>query len=265
VLRTRVISAIVLLVVVAVPTILGGPAFLGLVAVAGALAAWEYVGLMRQGGYDPILPLCLLVTLVAIAASYWGSIVPPEFVLALVVAGSLIATLWHKSPAPVTDWALSLAGGLYLGLLMGFFVALRGLDNGLAWILTAAVSVMVADAGAYFAGRAFGRHPWWPRHSPNKTWEGYLAGAALGALVTVVFGPWLLQLPLLESLGLGLAITLLAPLGDLAESMVKRQVGAKDSSNLIPGHGGVLDRLDSLLIALPLAYFWATLMPRWPI
>lgn len=264
-LRTRVISAIVLLVVVAIPTILGGLAFLGLVAAAGALAAWEYVRLLRQGGYDPSLPLCLLVTLVAIAAPYWESAIPPEFVLTLAVAGSLMATLWHKSAAPVTDWALSLAGGLYLGLLMGFFVALRGLDNGLAWILTAAVSVMVADAGAYFAGRAFGRHPWWPRHSPKKTWEGYLVGAALGALVTVVLGTWLLHLSLLESLGLGLTITLLAPLGDLAESMLKRQVGAKDSSNLIPGHGGVLDRLDSLLIALPVAFFWATLMLHWPI
>jgi phosphatidate cytidylyltransferase len=265
VLRTRVISAIVLLVVVAIPTILGGLPFFGLVAVAGALAAWEYVRLMRQGGYDPILPLCLLVTLVAIAAPYWVPILSPGFVLALVVAGSLIATLWHKSAAPVTDWALSLAGALYLGVLMGYFVYLRNLDSGLAWLLTASATVMVADAGAYFAGRAFGRHPWWPRHSPKKTWEGYLAGAALGALVTVLLATWLLNLSLPESLGLGLVITLLAPLGDLAESMIKRQVGAKDSSNLIPGHGGVLDRLDSLLIALPVAYFWAALMPRWPV
>jgi phosphatidate cytidylyltransferase len=265
VLRTRVISAIVLLAMVAVPTILGGLPFFVLVAAAGALAAWEYVGLMRQGGYEPILLLCLLVVLVAIAAPFWSPIIPTGFTLALLVAGSLVATLWHRSAAPVTDWALTLAGALYLGVLMSYFVFLRGLDDGLAWVLTAAAAVMVADAGAYFAGRAFGRHPWWPRHSPKKTWEGYLAGAALGALATVALGTWLLNLSLIESLGLGLAITLLAPLGDLAESMIKRQVGAKDSSNLIPGHGGVLDRLDSLLIALPVAYFWATLMPRWPV
>lgn len=264
-LRTRVISAIVLLMIVAIPTILGGVPFFVLVAVAGAVAAWEFITLMRQGGNQPILPLCMLAVVVAIALPYWRSIVPPGFALALLVAGSLIATLWHKSATPVTDWALTLSGALYLGGLMACFVLLRNLDQGLAWVLAAAVTVMVADAGAYFAGRAFGRHPWWPRHSPKKTWEGYLAGAALGALVTVLLGTRLLNLSPLESLGLGLAITLLAPLGDLAESMIKRQVGAKDSSNLIPGHGGALDRLDSLLIALPIAYFWATLMPRWPL
>ena len=117
---------------------------------------------------------------------------------------------------------------------------------------------------AYFAGRAFGRHPWWPRHSPKKTWEGYLAGVAAAALVSGLIGAFLLGLSPLEGIALGLLIGFIAPLGDLAESMIKRQVGAKDSSHLIPGHGGLLDRIDSLLITVPLVFYWAALMPRWP-
>lgn len=263
-LRTRVISAVVLLALVAVPTVLGGAPFFLLIAVAGGLAAWEYVTLLRQGGYRPLLPVSILVTLLLVARASWQGVLPLDLVVTVVVAGSLLVTLWHQQPNPVTDWALSLAGALYLGLLLGNVVLLRDLDRGLPWLVTGAGAVFAADIGAYFAGRAWGRHPWWPRHSPKKTWEGYGAGVAAAALVALGLGVWLIGLRPLEALSLGLLIGAVAPLGDLAESMLKRQVGAKDSSQLIPGHGGVLDRIDSLLIALPLVYFWATLLPRWP-
>ncbi|MCB0228095.1 MAG: CDP-archaeol synthase, partial [Anaerolineae bacterium] len=134
---------------------------------------------------------------------------------------------------------------------------------GLYWLLLGAIAIWTADATAYFAGRAFGKHPWWPRHSPKKTWEGYLSGAAAATVVTAILGVLLLQLSPLEGAALGLLIGLFAPLGDLAESMIKREVGAKDSSNLIPGHGGFLDRIDSLLITIPIVFYWATVLPRW--
>lgn len=264
-LRTRVIYAVLLLALVAVPAVLGGAPFFLLIAVVGGLATWEHTNLLRQGGYHPLLPLSILVTLLFVARSFWQGVVPLDLVITGAVAGSLLVTLWHRQPQPVTDWALSLAGALYLGLLLGNVVLLRNLDRGLTWLVTGAGAVFAADIGAYFTGRALGRHPWWPRHSPKKTWEGYGAGVVAATLAALGLGVWLVGLKPVEALALGLLIGLVAPLGDLAESMLKRQVGAKDSSQLIPGHGGVLDRIDSLLIALPMVYFWATLLPRWPV
>ena len=110
---------------------------------------------------------------------------PFSALLTLAVIGSLIAVLWHKSPQPATDWALTLAGALYLGWLLNHFVLLRAETDGVYWLLLGALSIWAADVTAYFAGRAFGRHPWWPRHSPKKTWEGYLAGVAAAALVVM--------------------------------------------------------------------------------
>ena len=258
-LRTRVISAIVLFVLVAGPSIAGGIVFLLLIAVIGVLATWEFAALLRQGGYQPVLPLGVLLALLFIAQAQWPQVLPLDLVLVLAVIGSLLAALWHRSPAPATDWALTLAGALYLGWLLGRFVVLRALEDGLLWLLLAAVAIWTADVSAYFAGRAFGRHPWWPRHSPKKTWEGYLAGIAAAALVAGLLGVLLLDLNWAEGVALGLVIASVAPLGDLAESMIKRQVGAKDSGRLIPGHGGVLDRIDSLLIGVPIVLYWVLL------
>jgi phosphatidate cytidylyltransferase len=264
-LRTRVVSAAVLSIIVAVPFLLGGWPFLLLVAAAGALGAWEYCSLFRQGGVQPLTWLCILLTVLFIAQAQWSGFLPFSALLTLAVVGSLIAALWHKSPQPATDWALTLAGALYLGWLLNQFVQLRAQTNGLEWLLLGALSIWAADVTAYFAGRAWGRHPWWPRHSPKKTWEGYLAGVAAAALIAGLFGVLALGLNPLESTVLGALIGCIAPLGDLAESMIKRQVGAKDSSHLIPGHGGLLDRIDSLLITVPLVFYWVALMPRWPV
>ncbi|MDW8318614.1 MAG: phosphatidate cytidylyltransferase [Anaerolineae bacterium] len=259
-LRTRALSAVVLLALVGVPAALGGLPFLILVALAASLATWEYASLMRQSGHHPILPLSLLVALLLVAQSYWPATLDLRLVATLAVAGSLLATLWHRQPRPVTDWAVSLAGPVYLGLTLGHAVSLRNLDDGLRWLLVATVPIFVADSAAYFVGSAVGRHPWWPRHSPKKTWEGFAAELATSAVTVPLLAAWLVGLPWSSGLALGLLMGLLPPLGDLAESMIKRQAAVKDSSRLIPGHGGVLDRLDSLLISFPLVYYWAVLV-----
>lgn len=258
-LRTRVISAIVLFAIIIGPVLAGGLLFWLLVIAIGGLAAWEYTKLLQQGGYSPLFPLALLLTLSFIAQAQWPETLSAEQVVGAAILISLIWVLWHDTPQPATDWALTLSGALYVGWLLGYFVRVRTLEDGLLWLLLAAAGTWAADVTAYFAGRALGRHPWWPRHSPKKTWEGYLAGIAGATLVVGLLGMGLLPMSPLSAMTLGLLIGAVAPLGDLAESMLKRQVGAKDSSHLIPGHGGVLDRIDSLLIAVPLVYFWTTL------
>jgi phosphatidate cytidylyltransferase len=263
-LRTRAIGAAVVVVVVAIPTILGGWPFLALVALMAALGAWEFSKLLQQGGYRPLAWLAIGFSLLFVAQAQWPDLIPLAPLLTVIVLASLLLDLWHKAPQPASDWALTLAGSLYVGWLLSHFVRLRALPDGLAWVALAVLVVWAADVSAYFAGRAFGRHPWWPRHSPKKTWEGYLAGILAATLAGALVGQFLVGLFWLEGMALGLLAGVLAPLGDLAESMIKRQVGAKDSGNLIPGHGGVLDRIDTMLVTIPLVFYWATLLPRWP-
>jgi hypothetical protein len=128
-----------------------------------------------------------------------------------------------------------------------------------AWVLLAIALTFSNDTGAYFAGHAFGRHKLLPRVSPSKTWEGFFGGmlASIGtAFVVRALGAS--QLSTLDCLALGVVVSILGPLGDLAESLLKRSMGVKDSGRLIPGHGGLLDRIDALIFTAPWAYFYAS-------
>ena len=144
-------------------------------------------------------------------------------------------------------------------------LSLRALPNGLWWLWVTLPAVWLADSGAYFIGKRFGRHKLSPRLSPKKTWEGYLGGILFGSLGSIAWVAlweiWFPVNPLLTPVRvalLGLAIAVITPLGDLGESMIKRQVGIKDSSHLIPGHGGVFDRIDSWLWAGVIGYYFVT-------
>ncbi len=180
-LRTRVISAAVLLAIVAVPFLLGGWPFLLLIVAAGALGAWEYTSLFRQGGALPLPWLCILLTVLFIVQAQWSHLSPFSALLTLAVIGSLIAVLWHKSPQPATDWALTLAGALYLGWLLRRFVLLRADTDGLSWLLLGALSIWAADVTAYFAGRAFGR--WRSQHASGIHGTGVRRELQLGRSV----------------------------------------------------------------------------------
>jgi phosphatidate cytidylyltransferase len=185
----------------------------------------------------------------------------------------------------VTDWALTVVGGLYLGWAGAHFMLLRNLNappqpnllapahgGGLAWAVLALGVAWLADTGAYLAGRRWGMHKLSPRVSPFKTWEGYLGGVVMatvsGGLIAILMGvlaPLVSEISSVtvwDGLLLGLAISVLAPLGDLGESMLKRHAGAKDSGNLIPGHGGMFDRIDSLLWAAVIAFYYANWVAR---
>jgi len=265
-LRQRVFGAVLLLPPVLVAAWLGGWWFTGLVALFVALATWELCRLLAQTGETPLTPLAILL---AVALVLEGELSPaperPTLVLVVGVLVGLVVMLFRRTPHPASEWTLTLGAAVYVGLTMRFLARLRGLPDGFGWLMTAVLTTWLADSGAYFIGRRWGRHKLWPRISPHKTWEGFGGGLAVGILAGTVLTPWLIPgLDWRHGLLIGLTVSLAAPLGDLSESVYKRQVGAKDSSHLIPGHGGFLDRIDSFLFVGPCVYLLALAIARWP-
>jgi len=270
-LRERLIVSFTVLPIVLVMIVLGGYFYLGTVLVAFGLAAWEYARLFRHAALRPALPLVVIGVLLLAAAGTFPAFNPHGILLAIPVLAALI---WHLldfergATTSGTDFCVTVAGIFYLGGLGGVFVALRQIPQGLWWLLAGVLGVNLADAAAYFIGKRWGRHKFAPRLSPNKTWEGYAGGVVVSAIGVGLFG---LVLQGLDAAGphfltwpvgvfLGLLIGVLGPLGDLGVSMFKRQIGVKDTGTLLPGHGGMFDRIDSWLVALPLTYFLALLV-----
>ncbi len=263
-LRDRLAISVVLIPLVFMVVEAGGWLYLLAVVVIFVLAASEFAHLFEAARQRPARPVLLAGVALLIAAEYL-----PRLNLGGMLPGLLVvaALTWHLvdyergAPAAGTDFALTVAGLVYLGWLGRYFIALRSLPDGLWWVLTVLPAMWLADSGAYVFGRQFGRRRMAPRLSPNKTWAGYLgsvlagtaAGGVLGAVWGLAAGPGSLV-----GWGSGLALGLLAggmgPLGDLGVSMLKRQVGVKDTGAVLAGHGGALDRIDSWLVAVPLGY-----------
>ena len=248
---------------------LGGLPFAVVIALLVGIAAWEFARLFQAGGWQPSRILTVVGVLLLLGARFFENLEVEAALLALIVLVSMayhMAAYERGRDESGTDFALTLAGVLYMGFLGGYFLSLRNLPDGKWWVLVVLPAIWFADSGAYFIGRRFGRRPFSPRLSPKKTWEGYLGGVLMG-----VVGTALLTLALQSSAGSNSAVTVLrsalvggvlavvAPLGDLGESMIKRQVGMKDSGNLLPGHGGAFDRIDSWLWAAPIGYY----LVRW--
>ena len=257
----RVLSAAILIPLAALLAYLGGWWFFVAIAAILLMALYEFYQLTIAGGYHPATALGILFGLGLLLTARFPQMSLTEPLMATALVLSLI---WHLvayerklTDTPTNDWALTIAGALYLGWMGHLFLRLRDMPNGLWWILLACVPIWVGDTGAYLVGVKWGQHKCCPRLSPKKSWEGTVAGWLTGTLSTVVI--WLLiGLPLVQGLILGLLLSVITPLGDLAESMFKRQVGVKDSGNLIPGHGGALDRMDSLLFSVPIVFYYVT-------
>ncbi|QYD67374.1 phosphatidate cytidylyltransferase [Paraburkholderia edwinii] len=267
-LKTRVITAIVLLAVL-VPVTLFAPigAFGALIAFVVVFAAWEWARLLKLTGAGPIVyAIVAALALVASTKLGVGFVAPRPLFEAAAIFWVLVGpfVLIRKPTLAEGGWRafLLVAGIVTFAACWHALVAAR--IAGVAFVLSLLLVVWLADIGAYFAGKAFGKHKLAPAISPGKTWEGAIGGwlavmivAAL-AVLTRAFEPTLFY-ALLEHLGsirAFIALTLLVAfsvVGDLFESMLKRQAGVKDSSGLLPGHGGVLDRIDALLPVLPLA------------
>jgi phosphatidate cytidylyltransferase len=272
--RQRLIAAIILIPIGIAAIYYGGIVFITLITVLLILAAREYMQLFKAGGAQPSIILAVGGTLAFCliqAIVYFRDSIGPNDVSWLSAAILLLTMTYHLiqfergRDQAATDFAITISGIFYIGFLGSYLLLIRNLPDGLYWFMVALPAVWFADSGAYFYGRVYGRHKLSPRLSPKKTWEGYIAGIIVGILGTAAFaalwrlpaGPETAITPLRGAI-LGLIISTIAPLGDLGESMIKRLVGIKDSSNLIPGHGGAFDRIDSWLWAGVIGYYVIT-------
>jgi phosphatidate cytidylyltransferase len=253
-LRIRIVTAIIILPVVIAAVFAGGWWFLLTVGVIAGVAGWEFDRMMKVGGYTPHLVL-MLVLIELILLDAFLSLGLASVLVTAALALSLFWELFQKDDQePMAAWALTLAGTLYVGWTLAHLVLLRQLPDGLAWVWLVLLATWGADAFAYLAGSRWGRHKIWPRLSPKKSWEGLL-GSIVGGLLGAVVVIFSFQLPWSPALLIAAVTPVVAFFGDVAESMMKRDVGVKDSSNLLPGHGGMLDRIDSMLFVSVLVYY----------
>jgi phosphatidate cytidylyltransferase len=250
---TRIITGAVLAVLAVVVVAHGGLVYFFLMLALGLLGLNEFYKLTKM--YHP-LPLAGFVSLAVMLYMAWFRSPVGVFgaiALSVLLVG-LMGIMAGPRPGITVRMAVTLLGVLYLGLGISALLLLRRLDVGTAVVLTVVFGTWAGDTMAYFTGRFFGSTPMAPKLSPKKTWEGF-AGGAISTVLLVVFIGLYTPLGPVDSLALGAVIAVVGPLGDLFESLVKRDVQIKDSGRGIPGHGGVLDRFDALLWTSVAAYF----------
>ena len=281
------ISAAILAPLAVLLTIAGGVPFLIGVIVLCAIGAWEATALLgRPAGLLPAAPIgaaapdappgsrvpaalwrylaggaaAAVLAGVGIDAEHPGA---GRAVAALVLLVSLLGLVGGGPPGRrFLCWACAAGSVLYVAGFGAHFVLLRGSGQGLGWTLLACAVTWATDIGAFFAGRRYGRRPFFGMISPKKTLEGAIGGLAAGVVAGVLV-IWFagLKAPLILAPLIAVSLSVVAQLGDLLESLLKREAAVKDSGTIIPGHGGVLDRIDSLLIAVTVAFYWRLLFP----
>jgi len=238
------------------------PWFTLLIAAAALAGTYEFYHMANFDRREPLIYLGLLWALALVLSPHYRSSDVLPIVITATVLISLICLLCRPSREKAfRNWAWTIVGALYVGWMLSYWLNLRGLEDGRNWVYLAMLTTFANDTGAFFIGRARGKHKLAPAISAAKTWEGAVGGlmcAILGAVVIVTvlnlispftFRYWQIIL-------LGFLVGLCAQLGDLVESLLKRNMGVKESGNLLPGHGGILDRFDSLIFVGAVVYYY---------
>lgn len=235
------------------------PLFTVLAGIFGLLAILEF---HRMTGVSKVLPLAVfgsVATVLFIAYPHCTFRFVLPVLLTLTIGLSLVMlVLIRQREGVFTGWAWMMGGILYIGWLLGLLVTLR-LNVGRDWVFLALFATFGSDTAAYFVGKAIGRHKLAPQISPGKTWEGAAAGVIGGIIIALLFtfsSPWQLPISYGQAVLLGALISIFGQFGDLAESLLKRNAGVKDSGSLMPGHGGMLDRMDSVVFAGAVVYVY---------
>ncbi|MDH5364790.1 MAG: phosphatidate cytidylyltransferase [Dehalococcoidia bacterium] len=238
------------------------PWFTLLIAAAALAGTYEFYKMANFDRREPFLYLGLLCSLALVLSPHYRN---PDVLPVVITATILISLIWllcrPSKEGAFRNWAWTIVGALYVGWMLSHWLSLRGLEDGRNWVYLAILTTFANDTGAFFIGRARGKRKLAPAISEGKTWEGAIGGlicAILGAMViaTVLnlispftFRYWQIIL-------LGFLVGLFAQLGDLVESLLKRNMGVKESGNLLPGHGGILDRFDSLIFVGAVVYYY---------
>ncbi len=263
--RRRTITALGLAVIGFPAILFGGFFYYLLMGTFLAGSAWEFVRLFRAVGFQPNLLITAGgVALIGLARAFF-----PQYALPVFEAAILAALAYHlfdyergRNQAAI-DFSITAAGLAYIGWIGAYLFDLRNLPEGGWWLMLVMMSLWLADSGAYSIGVAYGRHKIAPRLSPKKSWEGYFASVFTGTIGGIFFayafstyGSLAGDVTLLQGAIIGFLMGAIPTLGDLGESMIKRQSGIKDSSDIIPGHGGFFDRIDSWLWGAMIGYYF---------
>ena len=238
------------------------PLIIILVTALVIVGSLEFYRLAVLSNGQPVATVGLVWALIFVVAANFEASYLDASVVASAVMVPGIAVLVLRREKRVSAWAWTVAGIFYVGWALSHYVSLRELDFGRNWVILAVLSTFACDTCAFLVGRRFGRRRFAPSISPGKTWEGAVAGlaAAVAAAVALRFllnvGAWTLPIGYLHCVILGVLIGIAAQAGDLLESLMKRRAGVKDAGTFLPGHGGILDRLDSLVLTGVIVYYY---------
>lgn len=259
----RTVTALILLAFAMPALLFGGVLFFIFLGFFIVVAAYEYTQLFRAMKLEPSMVITVGgVFMILLARDFYPAVSGGLFAGLLLVALGYHAIAYERGrDKAALDFAVTAAGLAYLGWVGAYLLDLRNLPNGGWWLFLVLPSVWMADSGAYTIGAAYGRHKLAPRLSPKKSWEGYWAGAftgtVYGGFLAFAYSTWgPLEVSIWQGAALGLVLSVIAPLGDLGESLFKRPAGIKDSGTIIPGHGGAFDRIDAWLWAAVIGYYY---------
>jgi len=235
------------------------PWFTILVAIWGLLAVFEFYRLVAVSEVRSLTAFGLLWTLLFILSPHFDyDFAVPLLLTSAIVLSLVWLVLYPQKEGVFLGWVWAIAGIIYVGWLLSFLVALR-LEAGRNWVFFALFTTFGSDTVAFFVGRALGRHRLAPSISPNKTWEGAIGGVFGAIIVSLLFTlttPLNLPINYGQAVLLGLLVSVFGQFGDLVESLLKRNVGVKESGKMMPGHGGFLDRMDSVVFAGIVVYLY---------
>ena len=263
--RRRLITALGLALIGVPAIVLGGIFYYLLIGTFVIGAAWEYVHLFRAVKFEPQMHITVGgVALITFMRTFFPAYAQPAFTATILAAMAYHLYAYERGrDQSALDFGVTIGGLTYIGWLGSYLFDLRNLPEGGWWFMLVMFCVWAGDSGAYSIGRAYGKHKMAPRLSPKKSWEGYAASVFTGFVtggfyvwVFKTFGSLTSDITIIQGALMGLLLGALPTLGDLGESMIKRQSGIKDSSDIIPGHGGFFDRIDSWLWGAAIGYYF---------
>jgi phosphatidate cytidylyltransferase len=256
----RILTALISVPILVACVYFGGLAFLGLILFLALISINEFYNMMKKKDFHPAYWVGNFFTIFFIVFAYYALKKNWEPAHSAILTGAvlvtMVSTLFLKRPKEaIVDIAVTLLGMFYIGWFFSYFLFIRALTEHGAYLLFLMVAIWVFDIVAYFFGTRFGRHKLFPSISPKKSIEGSAAGFVCCVIAAGVFG-YYAGFDTTHSIILGVIVGVVAQLSDLIESLIKRDAGVKDSSNLVPGHGGMLDRMDSFILAAPVVYYY---------